>query len=340
MNTQEQLDFPRRTMRQVLAQFHMKTRGKALYDALAQLPQCARRCDPNLRPGPKLGALPIMRGDADAGARYLSHMPAPPPPAPASLARLADIMARLRDPDGGCPWDLAQDFSTIAPYTIEEAYEVAEAITTGDMAELRKELGDLLFQVVFHSRMAEEAGHFALDDVIDAVCDKMERRHPHIFANGTAATDAIAQKLEWEAIKAAERAAEGREKGPVSALDGVAAALPALMRAEKLQSRAARVGFDWPDTASVRAKVMEEIGEFDDAGTDAHRVEEAGDLLFVIVNLLRRHGIDAEDALRAGSTKFERRFRAMEALAGQDFPALSLEQQDALWNQVKAAERQ
>ncbi len=281
-----------------------------------------------------------MQGDAGSGARYASQMTALPPPAPASLARLADIMARLRDPDSGCPWDLAQDFTTIAPYTIEEAYEVAEAIATGDMAELRKELGDLLFQVIFHSRMAEEAGHFALDDVIAAVCDKMERRHPHIFASGTAAADAVAQKLEWETIKAAERAAEGRDKGVVSALDGVATALPALMRAEKLQSRAARVGFDWPDIASVRAKVMEEIGEFDEASGDAHRAEEAGDLLFVVVNLLRRHGIDAEDALRAGNAKFERRFRAMEALAGPDFPNLSLDQQDTLWNRVKAAERQ
>jgi ATP diphosphatase len=256
-----------------------------------------------------------------------------------SLDHLAAIMARLRDPVGGCPWDMAQDFATIAPYTIEEAYEVAEAIATGDMAELKKELGDLLFQVVFHSRMAEEAGHFALKDVVAAVCDKMERRHPHIFGTGTAAADATAQKLEWEAIKAAERAAEGKSAGPVSALDGVATALPALMRAEKLQSCAARVAFDWPDITPVRAKVMEELREFDEATDDAHRREEAGDLLFVVVNLLRHHGIDAEDALRAGNAKFERRFRAMEALAGPDFPKMTLDQQDALWVQVKAAER-
>lgn len=257
-----------------------------------------------------------------------------------SLDQLAAIMARLRDPVAGCPWDLAQDFGTIAPYTIEEAYEVAEAIATGDMAELKKELGDLLFQVVFHARMAEEAGHFALNDVVAAVCDKMERRHPHIFGTGTAAADAVAQKLEWEAIKAAERAAEGKGKGPVSALDGVATALPALMRAEKLQSRAARVAFDWPDIASVRAKVDEELAEFDTATDPEHRREEAGDLLFVVVNLLRRHGIDAEEALRAGNAKFERRFRAMEAMAGPDFPKMTLDQQDALWVQVKAAERQ
>ncbi|OYU15687.1 MAG: nucleoside triphosphate pyrophosphohydrolase [Alphaproteobacteria bacterium PA4] len=257
---------------------------------------------------------------------------------PPSLARLAAIMARLRDPQGGCPWDLAQDFDTIAPYTIEEAYEVAEAIADRDMAELRKELGDLLFQVVFHARMAEEAGHFTLADVITGVVEKMERRHPHIFGDGIAAADAQAQKLEWEAIKAAERAAAGTPDRPVSALDGVATALPALMRAEKLQARAARVGFDWPDIASVRAKLDEEITEFDTATSDAHRREEAGDLMFVLVNLLRRHGIDAEDALRAGNAKFERRFRAMEMLAGPDFPALSLAEQDLLWNRVKAEE--
>jgi ATP diphosphatase len=256
-----------------------------------------------------------------------------------SLTRLAAIMSRLRDPGNGCPWDLAQDFETIAPYTIEEAYEVAEAIAERDWPELKKELGDLLFQVVFHSQMAREAGHFDLEEVVTAVCEKMERRHPHIFGTGTAAADAGAQKLEWEAIKAAERAAAGTVDAPVSALDGVARALPALMRAEKLQSRAARVAFDWPDVASVRAKVDEELAEFDEATNEAHRLEEAGDLLFVVVNLLRRHGIDAEDALRAGNAKFERRFRAMETLGGPDFPQLTLDQQDALWNQVKAAER-
>ena len=257
-----------------------------------------------------------------------------------SLARLAAIIVRLRDPDGGCPWDLAQDFETIAPYTIEEAYEVAEAIALQDWPDLKKELGDLLFQVVFHSQMAKESGHFSLADVVDSVCEKMERRHPHIFGDGTAAVDAAAQKLEWEAIKAAERAAAGASDAPVSALDGVARALPALMRAEKLQARAARVAFDWPDVASVRAKVDEELAEFDTATSDDHRAEEAGDLLFVVVNLLRRHGIDAEDALRAGNAKFERRFRAMEALGGPGFPQLTLDEQDALWNRVKAAERQ
>ena len=255
------------------------------------------------------------------------------------LDRLVAIMARLRDSVDGCPWDLAQDFDSIAPYTIEEAYEVAEAIGNRDYSELRSELGDLLFQVVFHSRLAEEAGHFAITDVVDAVCAKMERRHPHIFGTATRAVDATAQKADWEAIKAAERDRSGTTTGPVSALDGVASALPALMRAEKLQSRAARVGFDWPDIAQVRAKLVEEIDEFDTASSDQHRLEEAGDLLFVVVNLLRHHGIDAEAALRAGNAKFERRFRAMEALAGDTFPALPLEAQDALWNQVKAAEK-
>ena len=257
-----------------------------------------------------------------------------------SLTRLVTIMARLRDPVGGCPWDLAQDFDSIAPYTIEEAYEVAEAIADRDWRELQKELGDLLFQVVFHSQMAREAGHFGLDDVVASVCEKMERRHPHIFGDGKAAADAPAQKREWEALKAAERAAAGTPDAPVSALDGVARALPALMRAEKLQARAARVAFDWPDVASVRAKVDEELAEFETATGDAHRFEEAGDLLFVVVNLLRHHGIDPEAALRAGNAKFERRFRAMETLGGEGFPQLSLDQQDALWNQIKAAERQ
>lgn len=256
-----------------------------------------------------------------------------------SLTRLAAIMSRLRDPVSGCPWDLAQSFTTVAPYTIEEAYEVAEAIADGDMAELKKELGDLLFQVVFHSRLAEEAGYFSLEDVVATVCDKMERRHPHIFGDGVAAPDAAAQKADWETIKAAERTEAGSTSEPVSALGGVARALPALMRAEKLQSRAARVGFDWPDVASVRAKVDEELEEFDTATSDEHRAEEAGDLLFVVVNLLRRNGIDAEEALRAGNAKFERRFQAMEAIAGAEFPQLTLDQQDALWRQVKAWER-
>jgi ATP diphosphatase len=255
------------------------------------------------------------------------------------FARLAAIMARLRDPVTGCPWDLAQDFASIAPYTIEEAYEVAEAIDQQDWTELKSELGDLLLQVVFHARMAEEAGHFSLADVTAAICHKMERRHPHIFGDAARAASPEAQKADWEAIKAAERAARGTPARPPSTLDGVASALPALLRAEKLQARAARANFDWPDIAGIRAKVDEELVEFDEAVTQEARAEEAGDLLFVIANLLRRHDIDPEAALRAGNAKFERRFRAMEALAGPAFADLPLAEQEALWQQVKAAER-
>ncbi|MBX9884071.1 MAG: nucleoside triphosphate pyrophosphohydrolase [Novosphingobium sp.] len=248
------------------------------------------------------------------------------------IARLLAIMARLRDPMTGCEWDVAQSFATIAPYTIEEAYEVADAIEREDLPALREELGDLLLQVVFHARMAEELGAFDFDAVAHAIADKMTARHPHIF--GDAADQGQSRELRWEAQKAAEREA----KGATSALDGVALALPALMRAEKLQKRAARVGFDWPDTEGPRAKVNEEIAELAAAQTEAERLDEAGDLLFAAVNLVRRYGIAPEDALRHGNAKFERRFRGMEALAGADFPKLSLEAQEALWQQVKAAE--
>ena len=243
------------------------------------------------------------------------------------LNRLLSIMARLRGPSG-CEWDRAQDFATIAPYTIEEAYEVADAIERGDMADLRGELGDLLLQVVFHARMAEEAGHFDFADVARAISDKMEARHPHIFGNAEASPG-------WESLKADERAHKGTE----SALDGVAAALPALMRAEKLQRRAARSGFDWPDTEGPAAKIAEETAELAEAGEDK-RAEEAGDLLFAAVNMVRAYGIAPEDALRTANLKFERRFRAMETLAGghEAFAALSLEEQEALWQRVKAAE--
>jgi len=249
-------------------------------------------------------------------------------PAPQSpLDRLIAIMARLRDPERGCEWDLAQDFATIAPYTIEEAYEVADAIARRDMGDLRSELGDLLLQVVFHARMAEEAGHFAFTDVASAIADKMEARHPHIFGDaGGSMTEA-----RWEDLKAEERAA----KGVASALDGVALALPALMRAEKLQKRAARTGFDWPDPSGSEAKIAEEIAELKSAPSDANRFEEAGDLLFAVVNFVRAHGISAEEALRAANAKFERRFRAMEDLAGPAFPTLPLEAQEELWQQVK-----
>ena len=251
-----------------------------------------------------------------------------------AIERLAEIMARLRDPHSGCEWDRAQTFATIAPYTIEEAYEVADAIERGDMAELCGELGDLLLQVVFHARMAEEAGHFALDDVAAAIVAKLEARHPHIFGGES---PAAARRERWEAIKAEERAA----KGASSALDGVATALPALLRADKLQRRAARDGFDWPDTEGPAAKLAEEIDELAAAGNVAERFEEAGDLLFAAVNLVRGHDVAPEDALRAANAKFERRFRAMEALAakqGRRFGDLSLDEQEALWQGVKQSE--
>jgi ATP diphosphatase len=256
-------------------------------------------------------------------------------PAIAPLDRLLTIMARLRDPQRGCEWDLAQSFTTIAPYTIEEAYEVADAIERDDMAALKDELGDLLLQVVFHSRIAEEAGLFTFADVADAISTKMETRHPHIF--GDASDIGQSREERWERLKAEERAA----KGAASALDGVALALPALMRAEKLQKRAARHGFDWPDTIGPAAKLYEEIEELAVAETDMERVEEAGDMLFAAVNLVRAHAIAPEDALRAANLKFERRFKAMEALAKdqeQEFAALSLDQQEELWQAVKASE--
>jgi ATP diphosphatase len=248
------------------------------------------------------------------------------------LSRLLAIMARLRDPDGGCEWDLAQNFGTIAPYTIEEAYEVADAIARGDMAALREELGDLLLQVVFHSRMAQEAGHFAFADVAQAISDKMEARHPHIFGGADEAGQSREER--WENAKAAERSAKGAE----SALDGVAMALPALMRAEKLQKRAARVGFDWPDVAGPAAKLVEETAELAEAITPSHRFEEAGDLLFAAANLVRAYGIAPEDALAKANAKFERRFRAMETLAGGSLSGHDLDAQEALWQSVKAAE--
>jgi ATP diphosphatase len=252
---------------------------------------------------------------------------------PADIMPLANVMARLRDPDTGCPWDIEQDFASIAPYTIEEAYEVADAIERNDMQALRDELGDVLLQVAFHSRMAEQAGHFALQDVIDAITQKMIRRHPHVFGEGARREDGHAQ---WEVIKAAERA----EKEPdPSALAGVAAALPALLRAEKLQKRAARTGFDWPDTVRVIDKIVEELDEVREAESQDAREEEIGDLLFAVVNLARHLKIDPETALRKGNAKFDRRFRTMEALAGGVFADLSLEQQEALWQEAKRAEK-
>ncbi|VXC64507.1 nucleoside triphosphate pyrophosphohydrolase [Sphingomonas sp. 8AM] len=244
------------------------------------------------------------------------------------IERLIAIMARLRGPDG-CEWDRAQTFATIAPYTIEEAYEVADAIERGDPGELKDELGDLLLQVVFHSRIAEEAGAFAFDDVAAAISDKMERRHPHIFGG-----EAEGGHHRWEEVKAAERAA----KGAASPLDGVARGLPALLRAEKIQNRAARVGFDWPDTEGPRAKIDEELAEVAAATTPAEVADEVGDVLFAVVNWARHLGVEPEAALRAATGKFERRFRAMEAAAGAAFEGMALEAKEALWVEVKAGE--
>ena len=249
----------------------------------------------------------------------------------AQLDRLLRIMAALRHPENGCEWDRAQRFETIVPHTIEEAYEVADAVARGDITEIREELGDLLFQVVFQARIAEEAGQFAFDDVARSISDKLEARHPHIFAD--AEPPGEAPDARWEALKAAERA----QKGAHSALDGVARALPALLRAEKLQKRAAREGFDWPDTQGPAQKLLEEILELSEA--PGHKqLEEAGDLLFAAVNLVRAYGHGAEQALRAANDKFERRFRAMEALSGGAFSSLSLDEQEALWQEVKRSE--
>lgn len=247
-----------------------------------------------------------------------------------ALNRLLSIMATLRDPERGCDWDKAQTFATIAPYTVEEAYEVHDAIERGALDELRDELGDLLLQVVFHARMAEEAGEFDFDDVANAIADKMERRHPHIFGDESGAMG----ERRWEALKAAERDAKGAE----SALDGVALALPALMRSAKLQKRAARVGFEWHDIKGPMEKLAEEFEELDQAQSDEEREMEAGDVLFVVVNILKRYGVDPEAALRASNAKFEKRFRGMEALAGGSIDGLSLDEQEALWQKVKKTE--
>ena len=239
------------------------------------------------------------------------------------IDRLLQIMARLRDPESGCPWDLEQNFETIAPYTIEEAYEVADAIARQDLAALKDELGDLLLQVVFHAQMAAESRDFSFDDVAHAISDKMERRHPHVFGD--------ALTLDWEGIKEEERQA----LGDPSALAGVALGLPALLRAEKLQKRAARTGFDWPDPHGARAKVIEEIAEIDGA-TDADALEdEMGDLLFAVVNWARKLGVDPEAALRRGNRKFEKRFRQIETMGGAGFSALSLDQKESLWGDAK-----
>jgi MazG family protein len=262
-----------------------------------------------------------------------------------ALAALIALMARLRDPQRGCPWDRAQTFATIAPYTIEEAYEVADAVEHGDAGQLRDELGDLLFQVVFHARMAEERGWFDFAAVARAIHDKLVRRHPHVFAGVALAPEDLVRV--WEEQKAQERAAAGPvPHGAVRVLAGVPRALPALTRAAKLGRRAARVGFDWPEAAEVRAKVLEELHEVDAAladpdaasGAGGAVAEELGDLLFAVVNWSRHLGVDAEEALRLANGKFERRFARMEALAAERALALeklSAAEWDALWREAK-----
>ena len=241
-----------------------------------------------------------------------------------SLAALAEIMARLRDPDTGCEWDQVQTFETIAPYTIEEAYEVADACARGDMDALKDELGDLQLQVVYHARMAEERGAFALADVLAAISDKMIRRHPHIFGGAEASPG-------WEALKAAERASHADE----SALAGIALALPALKRAEKVQRRAARVGFDWPDIEGPRQKIDEELGEIERAEGDDERAAEIGDLLFAVVNYARHLDIEPETALRGAIARFEARFRKVEELADKPMKDMNIDELEALWQRAK-----
>ncbi|MFC7379562.1 nucleoside triphosphate pyrophosphohydrolase [Brevundimonas sp. GCM10030266] len=261
------------------------------------------------------------------------------------IDRLNAIMARLRAPVGGCPWDVEQTFETIAPYTLEEAYEVADAIERKDWTELKSELGDLLFQVVFHARMAEEQGLFVFDDVANAIADKLERRHPHVFPKDgqleAAKADGVAQKARWEDIKAAERAAKAQH----GVLDDVPVGLPALARAAKLTKRAARVGFDWPSTDEVFDKLHEEVAELraEIAAGDLDKAKgEVGDLLFVVANLARKLGVEPEDALRGSNAKFVRRFGFIEAelaKAGKTPEQSDLAEMDGLWNAAKAAER-
>jgi MazG family protein len=258
------------------------------------------------------------------------------------LDRLLAVMARLRDPNRGCPWDREQDFSTIAPYTIEEAYEVADAIARDDPDALKDELGDLLFQVVFHTRLAEEAGMFSFEDVAAAIAHKMERRHPHVFGAAEIASVA-AQSQAWEEHKAAERRDRARAAGTAdSVLDGVALALPALLRAVKVQRRAARIGFDWPEVHPVFDKIAEEITELRTelaCGSGRERLEdEVGDLLFAVANLARKLDLDPEAALRRATGKFERRFRRVEALAAERATGIDLEALEALWQRVKREE--
>jgi tetrapyrrole methylase family protein/MazG family protein/ATP diphosphatase len=266
------------------------------------------------------------------------------PPAPGEdhpIFRLVEVMARLRDPEGGCPWDLEQTFATIAPYTVEEAYEVADAIARGDLGDLKEELGDLLLQVVYHARMAEEDGAFAFADVADAITTKMVRRHPHVFGEAEART-AAAQTAAWEALKANERSAKTVAAG--GALDGVALALPALTRAVKLSRRAARVGFVWPTMDGVLEKLQEEISELRvelAAGNREKASEELGDILFVCANIARDLDVDPEEALRGANAKFVRRFEFIEAklrIDGRSPTDSNLAEMESLWLDAKKAE--
>lgn len=271
----------------------------------------------------------------------------------ATIQRLLDIMARLRDPQGGCPWDLQQNFKTIAPYTVEEAYEVADAIEREDLPSLRDELGDLLFQVVFHSQMAGEQGAFNFDDVVNAICDKMERRHPHVFGDAAIA-NADAQNVAWEELKRAERAQKNAGSEPASVLDDVPLALPALTRANKLGKRAAQVGFEWSEVHGAVEKLDEEIAEFkaevrahsclqgDEARSSQHVAAEIGDVLFCVVNVCRYLKIDPELALKRTNASFERRFRYVErglAARGKTPQQATLAEMDELWDEGKAEER-
>ncbi|QTD56219.1 nucleoside triphosphate pyrophosphohydrolase [Parasphingorhabdus cellanae] len=242
------------------------------------------------------------------------------------ITPLLEVMRRLRDPETGCEWDTVQTFETISPYTIEEAYEVADAIQRKDMGALKDELGDLLLQVVFHSQIASDEGHFSFEDVVNAICEKMIRRHPHIFSE-------TKETPGWEQIKAEERA----KTGNLSALDGVALALPALSRAQKIQKRAARVGFDWPDKAPVKAKLLEELGEVEQAVSQEDIHEEIGDLLFSAVNLARHYGVDAEQALVDATGKFSLRFNKVEKSVGQDMKDMSIDELEEEWQRVKSS---
>jgi nucleoside triphosphate diphosphatase len=258
------------------------------------------------------------------------------------ISRLTEIMAALRNPNGGCPWDLDQDFASIRHYTIEEAYEVADAIERGNYDDLREELGDLLLQPVFHAQMAAEAGLFDFGDVVQSITEKLIRRHPHVFGE-TAARNAGGAKARWDDVKEDERKAKtAKRDGPASVLDDVPQVLPSLARAEKLTKRAAKVGFDWPDVPAVMAKVTEELDELQAATTDAERHEELGDLLFAIANLARHLNVDPEAALRDANAKFTRRFHYVEDRASADGVAVKeagLERLDAYWNEIRAADR-